>query len=123
MKLKRIDLLLTAAAVAVCVGTCVVVKLTTPPFEPTAVSYRPATTAGSTTGTAVKETVLRINLNTATEEEILQVEGIGAVMAQRIVTYREQNGGFDTVDELRNVAGVGEKRWEKWQEIFYIAAE
>lgn len=124
MRVKRTDLLLIVAAVVLCVGTCVVAKLTTPPFEPTEVTYQPATTTATTTAsTAAAKTALRLDLNTASKDDLLKVEGIGEVMADRILAYREQNGGFDTVEELLQVAGVGEKRLEKWRDIFYIAAE
>lgn len=48
-----------------------------------------------------------ININTATEEELTAVAGIGEVLAQRIVAYRQENGPFKTVEELENVKGIG----------------
>lgn len=52
----------------------------------------------------------RINLNTATVEELMALSGIGETYANRIVEYREQHGGFLTVEELTAVKGIGEKR-------------
>jgi len=49
-----------------------------------------------------------IDLNTATVAELDALPGVGPVLAQRIVAYREQHGGFRSVDELKDVTGIGE---------------
>lgn len=54
-----------------------------------------------------------ININTATAHELQGLNGIGEVKARAIIDYREQNGGFSSVDELINVKGIGEKTLEK----------
>jgi len=50
-----------------------------------------------------------IDINTATAEEFVKVKGIGEKKAQRIISYREEHGKFESVDELKNVKGIGEK--------------
>lgn len=62
---------------------------------------------GSTT-----ERTKRVNLNTATEEELITLPGIGEVYARRILDYRAKNGSFSSVDQLLNVPGIGQKRLE-----------
>lgn len=54
-----------------------------------------------------------VNLNTATKEELDAVKGIGPAKAQAIVEYRQKNGQFKSVDDLKNVKGFGEKSVEK----------
>ena len=51
----------------------------------------------------------KINLNTDPAELLADLPGIGAALAQRIVEYREANGPFQTVEEIMEVKGIGEK--------------
>ena len=51
-----------------------------------------------------------LDINTATAEELDALPGIGPVLAQRIIDYRTQAGGFRAVEELLNVNGIGEAK-------------
>ncbi len=57
-----------------------------------------------------------INLNTATIEQLDQLEGIGPGIAQKILAYRTEHGGFTRVDELKQVPGIGEARFAALKE-------
>ena len=57
--------------------------------------------------------VVMVNLNTATVSQLATLPGIGETAAQRIVEYRDKNGGFKKVEELMNVKGIGEKSFLK----------
>ncbi|MBR5497688.1 MAG: ComEA family DNA-binding protein [Clostridia bacterium] len=66
-----------------------------------------------TTQKPVSQADKRININTATVEELTALSGVGEKKAQAIVDYRNENGYFTSVEELTNVSGIGEKTLEK----------
>lgn len=66
-----------------------------------------------TTTKVTKETTLSsgfINVNAATKEDLMLLPGIGKVIAQAIIDYRNDHGPFKTVEDLLNVSGIGNKR-------------
>jgi competence protein ComEA len=54
-----------------------------------------------------------VNLNTATVDDLDTLPGVGPVMAGRIVDWRTQNGRFASVDQLREVSGIGDRTFER----------
>ncbi len=54
-----------------------------------------------------------INLNKADKTELMKLPGIGVTIADAIIKYREENNGFDDIDQLLNVKGIGKKKLEK----------
>jgi competence protein ComEA len=62
----------------------------------------------------------RVDLNRADRAQLLQLPGVGEARAERIVAYREQHGNFHSVDELRQVQGIGPSLIEKLRPLVYV---
>ncbi|MGN9809082.1 ComEA family DNA-binding protein [Micromonospora sp. BQ11] len=62
----------------------------------------------------------RVNLNTATLAQLDALPGVGPVLAQRILTHREQQGGFRSVGDLRQVDGIGDARYEQLKDLVTV---
>ncbi len=58
----------------------------------------------------------KVNINTASAAELEKLPGIGPTLAQRIVEYREKNGPFRKVEDLRKVKGIGERKFRELRE-------
>lgn len=62
-----------------------------------------------------------VNINTASVEELSEsLPGVGKVTAERIVEYRESNGQFNSIDEIMEVKGIGEKIFEKIESLICV---
>lgn len=55
----------------------------------------------------------RININTASAEQLCTISGIGESRAQSIITYREQNGAFESIEEIKKVSGIKDGLFQK----------
>ncbi len=62
----------------------------------------------------------RVNLNTATSAQLETLPGVGPVLAQRIIEYRDQHGGFRSVGDLRQVTGIGDARYEQLKDLVTV---
>ena len=61
-----------------------------------------------------------ININTASKEELMALPKIGDVMSDRIIDYSEKNGGFKTIEEIKNVSGIGDKTFENIKDFITV---
>jgi competence protein ComEA len=61
-----------------------------------------------------------VNLNHATAVELEELPGVGPVLAERIVAYRETNGGFRSISELQQVSGIGEKTYAELESLVTV---
>jgi competence protein ComEA len=68
-------------------------------------------TGGPAVGGPAGPAAAPVSLNTATVDQLDTLPGVGPVLAQHIVDYRTQHGGFRSVDELREVNGIGDRRF------------
>lgn len=55
----------------------------------------------------------KVNLNQANLEQLESIKGVGPALAERISTYRKENGNFKTVEDLRNVKGIGQAKFDR----------
>lgn len=62
----------------------------------------------------------KVNINQASVSELQTISGIGAKRAQDIIDYRESNGRFKTIEDLKKVAGIGEKTFDKLKELICV---
>ena len=58
----------------------------------------------------------KININTADFEELQELNGVGPATAEKIIGYREENGRFSSIEDIKNVSGIGEKTFEKFKD-------
>lgn len=72
--------------------------------------------SGITSAAGSEATQQKININTATSEELQTLDGIGPVTAEKILTYRDHNGAFQNIEDLKNVDGIGDKTFENLKE-------
>lgn len=62
----------------------------------------------------------QININTATIEELDSLPGVGEATANKIVNHRDENGNFKSIEEIKNVNGIGDKKFEDMKELICI---
>lgn len=72
----------------------------------------------STAGSAAK-----INLNTAKKEELEEIPGVGPSTADKILAYREDNGPFTLIEDIMNVSGIGEAKFDKMKDAITVGNE
>lgn len=83
------------------------------PIEPYVVASVPEASPPSVPADGEAAASTRININTATLEELVTLPGVGETIAARIIAYREENGPFYDIGALREVKGIGDKTLEK----------
>ena len=88
---------------------------------PAQMQTAPTAAATAASETVPEETVsFPVNINTADVDTLTALPGIGQVLAERIVTYRRQNGSFRAIEEITNVEGIGEKKAEAILELITV---
>lgn len=70
-------------------------------------------TGVTATGSTATQADSRVNVNTATAEELMTLPGIGQAKAQAILAYRTEKSPFRSPEELKNISGIGEKMYER----------
>jgi competence protein ComEA len=81
-----------------------------------------STTSSLTTATSKTDNsnISKINLNQADENELQNLPGIGPSKAAAIISYRNENGPFQTIDDLKKISGIGDKTFDKLKESIIV---
>ena len=88
---------------------------------PAQMQTAPTAAATAAAETVPEETVsFPVNINTADADTLTALPGIGRVLAERILAYRQQNGSFRAVEEIMKVEGIGEKKAEAILELITV---
>ena len=130
-KLKCIftpERLLWSIATVVLAAVFLVIGLTSPALpgfkrnETVKVVYRDNSkpTESTDDSSVVDNITAKIPLNSATKEQLMSVSGIGEKFAQLIIDYREENGKFTDLSQLKQIKGIGESRYKAWAPSFYL---
>lgn len=62
----------------------------------------------------------KININLSDENELINIPGVGKSIAERIIEYREQNGGFSSISEIMNVKGIGDAKFNSMKDYICV---
>jgi competence protein ComEA len=103
-------------------GELIVIGMTPPPGVAATTGSNSSGSGGSGVGGSggPAQPGAPINLNTATEADLDTLPGIGPALAQRIIDYRSQHGAFRSVDELRNVSGIGDAKFAEIKDLVTV---
>ncbi|WHZ29831.1 MAG: hypothetical protein OJF51_004633 [Nitrospira sp.] len=82
----------------------------------------PNITAGAETASSKTAIRSRLDLNRASADELEALPGIGAVLAQRVIVFRESVGRFQKIEDLRGVKGIGAKKFEHLKSFVMVSA-
>lgn len=62
----------------------------------------------------------KININTASTEELMSLDGVGEATADKIIAYRQEHGSFSSIEEIKEVSGIGEKKFEAMKDAITV---
>ncbi|MCD7741879.1 MAG: helix-hairpin-helix domain-containing protein [Ruminococcus sp.] len=82
-----------------------------------------ATTAETQAESVVQQVSFPIDINTATYDQLIQIDGVGDATAQKILTFRSQKGKISSIEQLSEISGIGDKTVEKLKSYLYVSSE
>lgn len=86
------------------------------------VAVQPSLTCAATTDNAsqVAQITNKVNINSANLDNLTQLPGIGKKTAQRIIDFRKANGNFKNPEDILNVKGIGQKKFDKLKSLLTV---
>jgi competence protein ComEA len=122
---RRLTWLLAAIALVVAMGGTWMTSATAnaAPAAQIAARADPAPQQRSAAPRKKKNVAGKLNLNTATEDELMMLPTVGPAKAERIVTWRKKNGGFKRIADLRRVKGFGYKTFKRLEPLLDVRGE
>ena len=123
---KNQALILSLSAVLVFSAAVLLLRFPWRIWKPVEFSAKTASEEAILTGGDGEQTALellpneKLNINTATAEELTKLPGIGPALSQAIVEYREENGNFSSIEDIMKVSGIGEGRFSAIEEYIYV---
>jgi competence protein ComEA len=70
--------------------------------------------------TEAEEKNIKVNINTANSEKLQTLPGVGPAMASKIIEYRNSKGKFKTIEDLKNVSGIGDNKFNKLKDYIVV---
>lgn len=70
--------------------------------------------------TGAANNLAKIEINSAGFQDLCEAPGVSAGLAKKIIACRDAKGGFGNLEELKEVKGIGEKRYEKLKDLFFV---
>ena len=111
---KGQSLVMVGVALLLLAGLCLYLGLSQPKISSGVLVETPTATAAQTTASGNAGTVsYPVNLNTATFEELTAIQGIGDQRAAAILAYREQIGKYTSVEQIKDIRGIGDGLYAK----------
>ena len=106
----KINIILVVCAV-LCAAIICVQFVFSPANQSPILSYQPV---------AQQDMLARININTATLEQLMELPNIGEAKAENIIRYRQTHNGFASIEELKEVSGIGDKIFNELKDMITV---
>lgn len=121
---RRCTWILAAVALVVAMGGTWMTSATANAAPAAQLAANAATEEAAPASRKMKKNVAgKLNLNTATEDELMMLPSVGPAKAERIVTWRKKNGGFKRTADLRRVKGFGYKTFKRLEPLLDVRGD
>lgn len=90
------------------------------PVKGEVVAQDPTSEDASTPSSGSAETEGKVNINTATMDELMTLPGIGETKAQAIIDTRDEKGGYKDIEEIKDAPGIGDSTYEQIKDLIYV---